>query len=132
MTNAFKRIRREHEKRKLNAIEMICSLGNALLNLQHISSQQVVHITLSLPLNHSSRECIFINITPMEECTFILKPSFLLKHEDDNSENVMCSSIIDYYINRPNAIKHICLVEFSSMYNTNGTPISKRKKPKVI
>jgi len=54
MTNAFKRIRREHEKSKLNAIEMICSLANALFNLQQISAQQAVHIILSLPLNHSS------------------------------------------------------------------------------
>ena len=52
-TNAFKRIRKEHEKRKIDAIQMIRSLGNALLNLQQILAQQVVHIALSLPLNHS-------------------------------------------------------------------------------
>ena len=36
MTSAFKKIRREHEKRKINAIEMICTLGNTLLNLQQM------------------------------------------------------------------------------------------------
>lgn len=54
MTNAFKRIRREHEKSKLKVIEMVSSLGNVLLNIQQISAQHAVHITLSLPLNHSS------------------------------------------------------------------------------
>jgi len=107
---------------------MIQSLGNALFNLQQILAQQAVHIALSLPLNHSSRECNFINTAPIDECTFILKPTTLLKQIPDNSEDVMCSSIIDYYINRPNAIKHVCLAEFVSKYRKYGTPISKRKK----
>lgn len=58
---------------------MIHSLGNALLNLQQILSQQEIHIALYLPLNHSSWECIFIKMIPMDEHTFILKPSFQLK-----------------------------------------------------
>ena len=128
MTNAFKRIRKEHEKSKIYAIQMIRSLGNDFLNLQQILAQQAVHIALSLPLNHSSRECNFINTTPIDERTFILKPTTLLKQIPDNSEDVMCSSIIDYYINRPNAIKHICLAEFLSNYKKDGKPISKRKK----
>ena len=111
---------------------MIRTLGNTLLNLQQMSAQQAVHIALSLPLNHSSRQCNFINTSPIDERTCVLKPSFLLKHEVDNSENVMCHSIIDYYIDRPHAIKHIFLPEFVSKYKKNGTHISKRKKPNVI
>ena len=95
MTNSFKKIRKEHEKRKIDVIQMIRSLGNALLNLQQISAQQAVHIALSLPLNHSSRECNFINTSPIDERTFITKPTTLLKQIPDNSEDVMCSSIID-------------------------------------
>ena len=71
-------------------------------------------------------------MSPIDEYTFVLKPLFLLKHEADNSENVMCHSIIDYYIDRPHAIKHIFLPEFVSKYKKNGTHISKRKKPNVI
>ena len=44
----------------------------------------------------------------------------------------MCRSIIDYYIARPNAIKHIFLVEFVANYKKDWTPVSKRKKPNVI
>lgn len=101
MTNAFKRIRQEHEKRKIDAIQMIQSLGNAFLNLQQISAQQAIHIALSLPLHHSLRECSFINTALAYEQTFILKPTILLKQIPDNFEDVMCSSIIYYYINRP-------------------------------
>lgn len=44
----------------------------------------------------------------------------------------MCNSIVDYYIARPDAIKHACGAKFVSMCNKKGTPITKRKKPKVI
>jgi hypothetical protein len=62
----------------------------------------------------------------------MLKPPFLLKQELDNSKDVICHSIIDYYIEHPTSLKHICLAEFVSKYNKNGTHISKRKKPNVI
>ena len=67
MTSAFKKICREHEKSKINAIEMIRTLGNIILNLQKMSAQQAVHIALSMPLNSSSRKCVFINTSPSNE-----------------------------------------------------------------
>jgi hypothetical protein len=55
--------------------------------------QQAVHIVLALPLNNSSRACIFINTSPIDQHTFVLKPTFLLKQEPDDSEDVMCNSL---------------------------------------
>lgn len=98
MTNAFRRIRKEHQKDEIDAMQMIRKLGNTLLNLQQMSAQQAVHIALSLPLSCSSRECIFVNTSPVDERTFMLKPPILLKQEPDDSEDVMCHSIVDYYI----------------------------------
>jgi hypothetical protein len=94
MTSAFKKIHREHETSRIDAMQMIRTLGNTLLNLQQMSAQQVVHISLSLPLNSSSRECIFINTTLPSEHTFMLKPPFLLKQEPDNSEG--CDVPLNY------------------------------------
>jgi hypothetical protein len=42
-------------------------------------------MSLSFPLNSSSRECIFINTYPIDEHAFMLKPPLLLKQELDNS-----------------------------------------------
>jgi hypothetical protein len=109
-------------------MQMIRTLGNTLLNLQKMYAQQVVHIALSLPLKCSSRKCVFINTSPLDTCTFVLKPPSLLKQEANNSEDAICRSINDYYLQRPPPIKHICLAEFVSHYKKNGTPISKRKK----
>ena len=111
---------------------MIRTLGNTALNLQQMSAQQVVHIALSLPLNCSSRKCAFINTSPLEKRTFVLKPLVFLEQEPDNSEDALCLSIVDYYFQRPPLIRHICLAEFVSHYKKNGVSISKRKKPFVI
>jgi hypothetical protein len=56
----------------------------------------------------------------------------LLQQEPDNLDDMVCRSIIDYYIQRPSPIRHIFLAEFVSHYKKNGAPISKRKKPSVI
>ena len=73
-----------------------------------------MHIILPLPLNTSSRNCIFINTSPIEDRAFILKKQKDLEHEPDDSDDILCASIIDYYLHRPEAIDHICLAEFAS------------------
>ena len=122
----------ERERCHIDAIQMIHMLGNTLLNIQQMSSQQAVHIALSLPLTCSSRKCVFINTSPLEKPTFMLKPHVLMQQEPNNSKDVVCRSIIDYYVQCPSPIRHICLAEFVSHYKKNGAPISKRKKPSVI
>jgi hypothetical protein len=67
MTSTFKRIREEHEKSNIDIMKTISRLGKALVNMQQSSAQQAIHIILSLPLNNSSRKCIFINTSPIEK-----------------------------------------------------------------
>jgi hypothetical protein len=67
MTSAFRKICKEHERSHIDAIKMIHTLGNTLLNLQQMSAQQAVHIALSFPLTCSSRKCVFINTSPLEK-----------------------------------------------------------------
>jgi hypothetical protein len=66
MTSAFRRIHIEHEKSQIDAMQMIHTLGNTLLNLQQMSAQQAIHIALSMPLSCSSRKCVFINTSPLD------------------------------------------------------------------
>jgi hypothetical protein len=98
MTSAFRRIHKEHEISHIDVMQMIHTLENTLLNLQKMSSQQAIHIALSPPLNCSSRKCVFINTSPLDKHTFMLKPLSLLEQEPRNSEDVLCLSIIDYYL----------------------------------
>ena len=73
ITSTFKRIREEHKKSDVSVIKTISNLGKALVNMQQMSAQQAVHIILSLPLNTSSRNCIFVNTSPIEHRAFVLK-----------------------------------------------------------
>jgi len=116
MTSTFKRIREDHEKMNVDIMKTISRLGKALLNMQQMSAQQSIHIILPLRLNASSRNCIFINTSPIEQQEFILKKQKELQCDPDDSKDVMCPSIIDYYVCRPNAINDICLEEFASSY----------------
>jgi hypothetical protein len=97
-----------------------------------MSAKQAVHIALSPPLTSSSRKCVFINTSPLDKHTFVLKPPVLLEQEPDNSEDVLCRSIVDYYLQCPSPIRHIFLAEFVLHYKKNGASISKRKKPSMI
>ena len=51
LTDTFKRIREQSIEKKDDNIQIIFKLGNALLEQQQMSSRQVVHIVLSLPLH---------------------------------------------------------------------------------
>jgi hypothetical protein len=62
----------------------------------------------------------------------VLKTLVLPQQEPGNLEDVVCRSIIDYYVQRLSPIRHIYLAEFVSHYKKSRAPISKRKKPSVI
>jgi hypothetical protein len=61
--------------------------------------QLVTYLVFFLPLYHSSQTFQFINIFPFEEHTFMLKSQVTLNELEPNSTNIMCSLIIDKYIN---------------------------------
>ena len=93
-----------------------------------MSAQQATHLVLSLPLNKSSRRCIYIDTRPDNERIFVLKPATQINQEPDESENVISKSLIDHYINRPTSISHICLADFVSKYNIRGIQNETNKK----
>lgn len=132
MTTTFKRIRIEHEKNNVDIMQTISRLGKALVNMQQMFAQQAVHIILALPLNSSSRQCIFINTSPINERSFMLTKTKDLKREPDESEDIMCPSIIDYYVQRPKLLDGICLAEFASSYTKKRIKHKNQKKSYVI
>ena len=60
-------------KENIEANIRIPKMGNAFLNVQQMSAQLVVYVVLSIPLYHASRSFKFINTSPPQERTFILK-----------------------------------------------------------
>jgi hypothetical protein len=70
MTNAFRRIHKEHEKSEIDAMQMICTLGNTLLNLQQMSAQQASSYS-----TFSSTE-------------FLFKTMYIYKHISNRSTHI--------------------------------------------
>jgi hypothetical protein len=87
-------------------------MGNTFLNVQQISTQLATYIVLSIPLYHAFRTFKFINTSPLQEHAFVLKDVKSLKKLPSNSTNIMCPSIIDKYIKRPNSLFNVSLIEF--------------------
>jgi hypothetical protein len=73
-----------------------------------------VYVGLFLPLYHSSQTFQFINIFPFEEHVFVLKLQVPLNELEPNSIDMMCSLIIDKYINHHNQHESLSLAKFSS------------------
>jgi hypothetical protein len=67
----------KHEK--IETFKCIKKLRNAFLNAQQMPIQQVVHITLSIPLYHSTRSFQFINTCQQQDKTFVLLPKKITK-----------------------------------------------------
>jgi hypothetical protein len=60
----------------------------------------------------------------------VLKSQVALNELEPNSIDIMCSSIIEKYINRLNQYELLSFVEFSYFYNIKKN--SKHCKPKII
>ena len=100
--------------------------------MKQMSSLKAIHIILSLPLYSSFQKIVFINTALLEERTFVLKKPSLLQQEPHDSEDIMCASIIDRYIELPTHFEHTCLAEYASSYSTPNHDHRKRKRPYVI
>lgn len=132
LSSSFKKICEESLSNNYDATQVIWKLGNALLAHQKMSSQQAVHIVLSLPLHHSSWKIIFINTSPLSKWTYILQKQPLLAQEPDDSEDMMWSSIVDKYLGIATSFENIFLVEYVACYGWECKKIKRKKPPHVI
>jgi hypothetical protein len=103
-------------------------MGNDFFNVQQMSAQLVAYIVLFIPLYHASKTFKFINTSPLQEHAFVLKNVASLKTLPLDSTNIMCPSIIDKYIKRPNYLFNIVLIEFVA----NSDIVNLRKKKEKI
>jgi hypothetical protein len=112
MTKEWENIIINCNENKIETHIHIRKMGNAFLNVQQMLTQLVAYIILFIPLYHASRTFKFINTSPLQEHAFVLKNVASLKTLPLNSINLMCPSIIDKYIKKPNYLFNISFVEF--------------------
>lgn len=94
-------------------------MNNVFLNALQMSAQLAVCVVHFISLYHASRSFKFINTSPSQERTFVLKNIKSLKKLSPDSLDVMCKSEINKYIERPKVIHNFNLIEYIADYNSN-------------
>ena len=92
-------------------------MGNKFLNATEISAQEAVYLTLQLPLTKKTRQVVFINTSPPQERTCIIKNEELLKQLPLNSTDIYSSNQITRYSKRPRQLQNWCLADYVSKLN---------------
>jgi hypothetical protein len=89
-------------------------IGNKFLNSVEIGAQEAAYLLLQLPVTRSSRSVLFINTSPPEERTFLLKPKEALEQMDPNSTDIESGNLVKRYSVRPKKLERWCLADYAS------------------
>ncbi len=131
MTKELKNIIISCNENKIEAHTRIRKMGNDFFNVQQMLTQLAAYIVLFIPLYHVSRTFKFSNTSPLQKRAFVLKNVASLKTFPLDSTDIMCPSIIDKYIKRPDYLSNISLIEFVANYDIVNLR-KKRKKSYII
>lgn len=93
-----------------------------------ISSQEAAGYLMSIKNVDSSRADIFINTSPPEDRTYILKPKEELEALDDDEEDVVAKGILDRYANRADELEDTCLADYAAQYEYKKKATKKKKQ----
>ena len=89
-------------------------VGNKFLNACEVSAQEAAYLVLQLPITKASREVVFINTSPTEERTHILKDQASLENMSPDSTDIEASNDIARYAKRPKRLEKLCLADYVS------------------
>ncbi|KAJ8049970.1 hypothetical protein HOLleu_02958 [Holothuria leucospilota] len=90
-------------------------IGNKFVNAVEVSAQEAAYLLLQLPITRSSRSVVFINTSPPEERTFLLKSKEKLQEMNPHDSDIECSNVIKRYSHRPKLLEQWNLADYVSM-----------------
>ena len=109
-----------------NVRDQLRRVMNRFLNAVEIGAPEAIYLTLQLPLRRSSRAVEFIPTQQFENRNHVLKSQDIIDELDDNDRNIRSNDLIDKYVDRPDELENITLVEFVCFY-TKDKKTSYRK-----
>lgn len=80
-----------------NLQQHVRQIGNKFLSHVEISAQVAVYLILQLSLRSCSRSFVFINTSPCETRTFLLKPYDVLSDMPENSTDIQSDNALQRY-----------------------------------
>ena len=96
--------------------QQVRHIGNKFLSSVEICAQEAAWHVLQLPLRKASRSFCFINTSPPDERTFMLKSHQQLSDLPSNSTSVDSDNMIKRYTRRPKILESLCLADFAAHY----------------
>ncbi|XP_062577686.1 uncharacterized protein LOC134239531 [Saccostrea cucullata] len=114
MSNLLDQACKEAREGNMDLKKQVRHMGNKFLNAVEISAQEAAYLSLQLPLTKSSRDVVFINTSPPEERTLLLKCKSALEELPENSTDIHASSLIKRYSQRPRQLENWCLADYAA------------------
>ena len=116
MENACNEARRNNMELK----ESVRHIGNVFLNGVETGQEEAAFLLLQIPMTFMTRECIFINTSPAEERTFLVKDKKSLEQMDPQSTDIQVDNIVQRYCRRPPEMESYTLADFATKVNTSS------------
>jgi len=101
----------------LSIKEKLSKFSRTLINGSEISAQEATAFLLGMDFTRCSRTAIFINTSPPNERTRILKSQEQLEKMNENDDEIYGKGMIEHYTQRPPEMSDMCLSEFATMYD---------------
>ncbi|KAJ8025627.1 ATP-dependent DNA helicase PIF1 [Holothuria leucospilota] len=119
MSNLMQRATKEAREGNLDIKQRVRHIGNKFLNHVEISAQEAVYLVLQMSLRKASRQFVFINTSPPEERTILLKPLDYIQQLPDGSTDIECMGLIKKYAARPKVLESYCLADFAAWFDVS-------------
>jgi len=125
MSELLKEVVEEVKSNNFSALEKLRKLGNVFLNGIEVCSQEASYSVLGIPLSNFSRDSVFINTGPPNERVVITKSKKELEKLPPDSTDILVTSLLEHYVQRPQNMESMVLAEFASQWT-----FSKKRKSK--
>ncbi|PIK59344.1 hypothetical protein BSL78_03715 [Apostichopus japonicus] len=117
MSNLMQRATTEAREGNMDIKQQVRHIGNKFLNHVEMSAQEAVYLVLQMSLRKASRQFVFINTSPLEDRTILIKPLEYIQQLPDYSTDIECMGLIRKYAVRPKALQHYCLADFAAWFD---------------
>ena len=119
MSALFDQAAKEAKESNLDLKRQVRHIGNYFVNSVETSAQEAVYLTLQMPLTKATRQVVFINTSPPDKRTFLLKKTSELEKMSKDSTDIESNNDIKRYSKRPKALGNWCLADYISQLQVN-------------
>ena len=120
------------KKGNMDLKESVRHMGNVFLNAVETGQEEAAFLLLQLPMTYMSRDSVFINTSPKNERTFLVKSKKELEEMDPDSTDIQVTGLITHYHQRPHVMENYCLADFASKVNVCKTASAQSDTSKSV